>query len=111
MIERSPVVVLLTCPDEADVLRFANTLVDERLAACVSVLPGVVSVYRWDDAVEQSAERQLIVKTTADRVESLRDRVHALHPYDTPEFLVLPVTAGSAPYLEWIREAVAKGKR
>ena len=112
MIERSPVVVvLLTCPDEGDVLRFATTLVDERLAACVSVLPGVVSVYRWDGAVEQSAERQLIVKTTADRVESLRDRVHALHPYDTPEFLVLPVTAGSAEYLAWVAESVGEGDR
>ena len=111
MIERPAVVVLLTFPDDADVLEFARSLVDERLAACVSVLPGVESVYRWDGVLQQSAERQLIVKTTEDRIESLRDRVHALHPYDTPEFLVLPVTAGSAPYLEWIGAAVRKGDR
>ena len=111
MIERPAVVVLLTFPDDADVLEFARSLVDERLAACVSVLPGVESVYRWDGVLQQSAERQLIVKTTEDRIESLRDRVHALHPYDTPEFLVLPVTAGSAEYLAWVAESVGEGDR
>ncbi len=111
MIERPAVVVLLTFPDDADVLEFARSLVDERLAACVSVLPGVESVYRWDGVLQQSAERQLIVKTTEDRIESLRDRVHALHPYDTPEFLVLPVTTGSAEYLAWVAESVGEGDR
>ena len=94
MDEPDPVVILITFPSDGDVTAFATALVRDREAACVSVLPEVESVYRWEGAIEQARERQLIVKTTVDRVDSLRRRVGNLHPYDTPEFLVLRVAGG-----------------
>ncbi len=100
------VLVLITFPEDGDVVAFATCLVDERLAACVNVLPAVESVYRWDGAVARARERQLIVKTTAARVEALRARVRDLHPYETPEFLQLPVTGGDDRYLAWVRDGV-----
>ncbi len=96
------VVVLVTFPVDADVGRFASTLVGEGCAACVNILPNVESVYRWEGRVEQARERQLIVKTRRALVERLRRRVRELHPYDTPELLVLPVVDGDPRYLAWI---------
>ena len=99
------VVVLITFPVDADVRRFASTLVGEGCAACVTILPEVESVYRWQGRVEQARERQLIVKTQQARVDRLRRRVDDLHPYDTPELVVLPVVGGDPRYLAWIAEA------
>jgi periplasmic divalent cation tolerance protein len=101
------VIVLTTMPIAEDVTTLARTLVDERLAACVNVLPAMDSVYRWEGAVEQAREHQLIVKTTAARVEALKARLTALHPYDVPELLVLPLSDGAASYLNWITASVA----
>lgn len=98
------VVVLITFPMDADVRRFASTLVAEGCAACVNILGDVESVYRWQDRVEQARERQLIVKTQRARVDLLRRRVGELHPYDTPELVVLPVVDGDPRYLAWIAE-------
>ena len=106
MTEREVVLVLITFPEDGDVASFATCLVDERLAACVNVLPAVESVYRWEGAVARARERQLIVKTTGARVEALRARVRELHPYETPEFLQLPVTGGDDRYLAWVRDGV-----
>lgn len=100
------VVVLITFPADADVAAFAGTLVDERLAACVTVSPPVESVYRWNGAVERERERQLMVKTVQARVPVLRRRVRELHPYDTPEFLCLSVSGGDERYLAWVQEMV-----
>lgn len=96
------VVVLITFPIDADAGRFAATLVEERCAACVSILPEVESIYRWEGRVERARERQLLVKTRRDGVDRLRRRAGELHPYDTPEFLVLPVADGDPRYLEWV---------
>ena len=104
--ESEPVVVLTTFPNDGDVRAFALALVGDRQAACVPVLPAGESVYRWEGVVEQARERQLVVKTTREMVDTLRRRVAALHPYDTPEFLVLNVVGGEARYLAWIRDAV-----
>ena len=104
--EPEPVVILITFPADGDVTAFATALVQGRLAACVTVLADAESVYRWEGDIEQTRERQLVVKTTRDRVELLRHRVADLHPYDTPEFLVLGVAGGDATYLAWIRNAV-----
>ena len=104
--QREPVVVLITFPTDGDVRAFASALVRDREAACVTVLPAAESVYRWKETVEQAREHQLIVKTTRDMVDRLRRRVADLHPYDTPEFLVLPVVGGEQRYLAWIRDAV-----
>ena len=106
MDQPEPVVILITFPTDGDVTAFAKALVADGAAACVTVLPEVESVYRWEGAIEQARERQLIVKTTRDTVDLLRRRVGALHPYDTPEFLVLRVAGGEERYLAWIRDAV-----
>ncbi len=100
------VVVFLTGPTADELLAIGRNLVDERLAACVNVLPGATSVYRWRGAVEESAEALGIVKTTASRVPSLEARVRELHPYDMPEILACGSTGGSSAYMAWIRESV-----
>jgi periplasmic divalent cation tolerance protein len=100
------VIVLTTLGAQTDAAAFARVLVDERLAACVNVLPAMTSVYRWKGAVEEDSEQQLVIKTTSDRVEALEARFHELHPYELPEFLVLGVTDGSPAYLEWLRASV-----
>jgi periplasmic divalent cation tolerance protein len=96
-------IVLTTLGATADAAAFARTLVDERLAACVNVLPAMQSVYRWRGAVQEDDERQLVIKTWRDRLAALEARVKTLHPYDVPELLVLEVAAGGAAYLEWLR--------
>jgi periplasmic divalent cation tolerance protein len=97
--------VLTTFPVDGDVDRFARTLIEERLAACVNVLPAMQSVYRWKGQVEAASERQLLIKTKAANVAALEQRVMALHPYDVPEFLVLSIESGSAAYLAWLGES------
>ena len=96
------VVVWTTFPGDGDPATFSQTLVSERLAACVTTQAGLRSVYRWQDDVEVATEYQLIIKTTADRVRELERRVEELHPYQVPEFLILPVKGGSATYLAWV---------
>ena len=95
-------VVLTTWPADRDASALARTLVVERLAACVNVLPEVASTYEWQGELCTDRERQLIIKTTRDRVPALARRLHELHPYEVPEFLVLPVAAASASYLAWL---------
>lgn len=99
------VIVLTTLPADSEVVRFATTLVQERLAACVNVLPEIQSVYWWGGQLEQDLERQVVMKTTAARIERLRERVKELHPYEVPEFLVIPVTEGDEAYLKWVRDS------
>ena len=95
-------VVLTTAPDAEAGAVIARALVEERLAACVNVIPGVRSIYRWEDEVQDDPEVVLIIKTQAGRCEALAARIEDLHPYDVPEVLVLPAVGGSAPYLRWI---------
>ena len=98
------VVVLTTLPADADAPGFARQLVDGRLAACVNLLPMMESIYRWEGRVERETERQLVVKTSRDRVPALWQRVRELHPYEVPEFIVLPIVDGSDSYLRWVGE-------
>jgi periplasmic divalent cation tolerance protein len=100
------VVALSTVASAEDAERVARALVERRLAACVNVVPAVVSVYRWKGKVERDEERLLVVKTRAERVEALREALVALHPYELPELVVLPVAGGHPPYLAWIAESV-----
>ena len=101
---RDLVVVLTTMPDSARADEMARAIVDERLAACVNVLAPMTSTYRWKGAVEREAERQLVIKTTRDRLAALETRMRDLHPYELPEFLVLTVEAASAGYAAWVTE-------
>jgi periplasmic divalent cation tolerance protein len=97
------VLVLSTVASAQEGETIASALVGERLAACVSVLPPMTSIYRWQDAVERASECQVVVKTTRARLESVMSRLRQLHSYDVPELLVVPVADGGAAYLEWIR--------
>lgn len=97
-------VVLVTCPSAEQAASLARTLVEERLAACGNVLPGLRSIYRWEGQVQDEPEALLLLKTARGRFEALRERVLALHPYQVPEVLALPVEAGSAAYLAWLAE-------
>jgi periplasmic divalent cation tolerance protein len=105
MAETPHVLILTTLPADADAATFAETLVESRLAACVNLLPVMESVYRWDGRVQRDSERQLILKTSRERVATLWQRVRELHPYDVPEFIVLPIVDGNDAYLRWIGES------
>ena len=92
---------LTTCPDPESARHIADALVEERLAACVNVLPGVHSTYRWQGKVERADELLLLIKTTRVRLPALQERIKTLHPYELPE--VLAVEAGGLPaYLQWV---------
>jgi periplasmic divalent cation tolerance protein len=105
MASDSLALVLTTLGADADAASIARTLVDERLAACVNVLPPMMSTYRWKGAVEQEREQQLVMKTSRAGVQALYARLIELHPYELPEFLVLDA-AGSPAYAGWIAENV-----
>ena len=97
-------VVLVTAPDERVGREIARKIVDSRLAACVNLVPGVTSIYRWEETIHEDQEVLLLVKTRASRCRDLEARVRDMHPYDVPEVLTLAVAGGSAPYLDWVRE-------
>ena len=103
------VVVLTTVADNDAADGIARQLVDERLAACVNVLPAMTSVYRWRGEVARDVERQLVIKTTRDRVAALEARLKALHAYELPEFVVVRIEAGSPGYLQWVAEQTRSG--
>jgi periplasmic divalent cation tolerance protein len=92
------------CPDQDSANRIAQALVTERLAACVSRLDGMASVYRWEGAVVSASEALLLIKTSAARFEAMKARVLALHPYEVPELLAVPVSASHAAYAAWVRQ-------
>jgi periplasmic divalent cation tolerance protein len=104
-LEIDAVIVLTTLGIDADAAALARTLVEERLAACVNVLPAMTSVYRWKGGIESDQERQLIIKTRHTQVAALEQRLRQLHPYEVPEFLVIPASGGSEAYLRWIGES------
>ena len=102
-------VVLVTCSSTAEARRIARAVVDARLAACVNILPGVVtSFYLWKGKVESARERLLLIKTSRKRLAKLRAAVERLHTYDVPEFIALPIAAGSPKYLAWLEESLEK---
>ena len=99
-------IVLTTTGSVESAQRIAQTLVERRLAACVNIIPGLTSVYRWQGAVETAAEILLLIKTSVEQLPALDAALHELHTYDVPEFLVLPIEAGSRLYLEWLHSAL-----
>jgi periplasmic divalent cation tolerance protein len=96
------VLALTTVPGDFDAPGLAQQVVRDGLAACVTILPAVQSIYSWQGQVEHDREQQLIIKTTEERVEALWATIKARHPYDVPEFIVIPVSDGNREYLEWI---------
>ena len=104
--ESGVTIIMVTTPDAEVGERIGRTLVEERLAACVNVVPGVTSLYRWEGKVQRAGEVLLLVKTTVDAFERVRERVQELHPYEVPEIIDLSVRTGEARYLEWVREGV-----
>jgi periplasmic divalent cation tolerance protein len=103
----SPVrLVLTTTADAEEAARLGRTLVEERLAACATLVPAVQSIYRWQGVVESATETLLLIKTGSDQLPALEARLNELHSYQTPEFLVLGVEACGHPYLEWMQASL-----
>lgn len=100
------IVILMTAANREEASRIAEMLVEARLAACVQILPEMQSVYRWKGEVARESEVMLLVKTNLDRFDDLDRAVREIHSYETPEIIALPVTAVSAPYLDWLQEEV-----
>ena len=98
---------LCTCPDVDSARTLAHALVDEHLAACVSRVPGITSVYAWQGRIEEDTEVLLLIKTTSERFAALRERVVALHPYDVPELIALDIDDGLPAYLQWLQQATS----
>jgi periplasmic divalent cation tolerance protein len=99
-------IVLSTCADREEAERIAHRLVEQQLAACVNILPGAQSIYRWQGKVESAAEMLMVIKTSADLVAEVELTIANLHSYEVPEFLVLPVYGGSHAYLAWLRDSL-----
>jgi periplasmic divalent cation tolerance protein len=95
-------VVLVTTPDAETAASIARTLVEEKLAACGNVVPQIRSIYRWQGKVEDATEALLVLKTARFRLTEVIDRVRAIHPYDVPEVVALPIERGSEAYLDWV---------
>ena len=103
----SVVIIQTSCPDAASAERIAKILVEEGLAACVSRIPGVVSTYRWQGAIQVDGEELLLIKTMRDRKDAVSARLLELHPYELPELIVVEAAAVHGPYRDWIAAAVA----
>ena len=97
---------LCTVPDEDTAERIAGTLVSEKLAACVNIVPGISSVYHWKGAVERDRELLLIIKSGQGAYPALESRVRALHPYELPEVIAVPIGIGLPEYLDWITKSL-----
>jgi len=101
-----PLVVLMTAGSQEEAERIAQALVAEMLAACVNVVPGVTSIYRWEGRVQRDQEWLLVAKSRRDVLDRLVERVQEIHSYDVPEIIALPLAGGSEPYLRWLDSVV-----
>jgi periplasmic divalent cation tolerance protein len=99
-------IVLSTCGDRETAERIAHRLVEQHLAACVNILPGVQSVYRWQGTVESESEVLMLIKTKAALIQQVQSTIASLHSYEVPEFLVLPITGGSEAYMAWLEASL-----
>jgi len=100
--ETASVLAVTTVPSMDEGRRIVRALVERRIVACGNVVPGAVSIFRWQGAIEEADEVVVLLKTRADRVRDLTDALPALHPYDVPELIVVPITGGHGPYLDWL---------
>jgi periplasmic divalent cation tolerance protein len=106
MTSDDPILVFMTAANGEEATRLAEMLIGAHLAACVQILPEMESVYRWEGKIERQSEILLLAKTTAGKFADLEREVRALHSYDTPEIIAVPILAGSTPYLEWLTESL-----
>ena len=97
-------IVLTTCPDAVSAERIARALVEEGLAACVNILPPMRSIYRWKGKIGDATEQLLVIKSAVAHFPAIRDRVHALHPYELPEIISVPIVDGLPEYLAWLNK-------
>ncbi len=97
--------VLCTCPDRETARTIAAALVEREIAACVNILPGVTSIYRWQGQVEHGEETLLLIKTTRDRYPDLEQDIRARHPYEVPEIIAVPIDQGLPDYLRWVADS------
>jgi periplasmic divalent cation tolerance protein len=104
--DKNQLVIFSTAPDPKSAEILAATLVEEHLAACVNLVPGLTSIYRWQGSVHREPECLLIIKTTATHFEALRSRLRTLHPYEVPEIIGLPISHGDPAYLQWLTENI-----
>jgi periplasmic divalent cation tolerance protein len=102
------ILVLTNVPDMPSAVALGRQLVEQKLAACVNHIPGVQSIYRWQDAIEEASEITLLIKTTQLRYSELEAAIKASHPYQLPEIIVIPIAAGLSQYLEWIAAETKK---
>jgi periplasmic divalent cation tolerance protein len=98
--------VLCTCPDAKSAQALAEAVIRDRRAACVSILPGIRSVYRWQGAIDSADEQLLLIKTESAAFEALTASIKSQHPYELPEIIAVPIQQGSAEYLAWISECL-----
>ena len=106
MPDEDPIVVFLTAANGEEATRLADLLIGAHLAACVQILPEMESVYRWQGQIERQSEILLIVKTARGKFAELEREVRALHSYETPEIVAIPIVTGSQPYLDWLSESL-----
>ena len=99
-------IVLTTLGKNDDARAIATALIDEHLAACVNIVPDITSIYAWKGKISEDAEQQLVIKTSTGKVAALEARLRELHPYETPEFLVIHASGGSESYLDWVAQSV-----
>ena len=104
--ETEAIVVMLTAPTREEAVELAEMLVEKRLAACVQVMPEMLSVYRWEDEIQHDPEHLILAKTTRARFAELEHAARVAHSYETPEIIALPVVEGSVPYLNWLRGTI-----
>jgi len=97
-----PLVVLSTAGSSEEAERIARSLVEQRVAACVNIVPQIRSIYRWQGKVEDASEWLLVIKTNSERLAAVRDAIMQLHSYELPECIALPITGGSGTYLDWL---------
>jgi len=103
------VIVLTTVAADFDARPLARELVEQRLAACVNIVPAMTSIYRWQNGVQEDGEQLLVIKTVDDNLHDLREALFARHPYDVPEFVVLPISSMSDAYGAWLAESANRG--
>lgn len=103
----SPAQILITTlPEMEQAKQMAQTIVNQKLAACINILPQMVSIYRWQGALEEGTEHMLVIKTEVARLDELKKTILEMHPYELPEIIVVPIVGGHPPYLDWIGESV-----